>query len=401
MSNPDEQRTSFIPPNFIEKGKILNGTFDIRNAIEAIIFALLIGVPVVHLPFSLTTRIIILCMTALPAAMVSLIGIGGESITAFLMNALRFLKNRRVIYRSDAMPEPKKKRQKLPGTKEAKKPAKRERQKKKAKKGSLEDSPPFEGAGQQDDAPPTKEAPQQDLSGSPSPTPSGKTKRKKKREPKVREHKSFDTSTRRGIRRQAREDIRQLAYEQKCAKIAKRREERAEKEKLRAKKKQAAQDARLAARQTKAARKAEDRKARETQDDKAVQKSASKSRQTASQSSARKKKRKFQTIEDYLPIEKIAHGVIYTTDGRYVKILEVEPINFLLRSAREQMGIIYSFISYLKISPVKLQIKMISKRADINQHLEKSRQELENETDPPEPKFQGGRFPAVLPCYGI
>ena len=26
MSNPDEQRTSFIPPNFIEKGKILNGT---------------------------------------------------------------------------------------------------------------------------------------------------------------------------------------------------------------------------------------------------------------------------------------------------------------------------------------------------------------------------------------
>ena len=59
MSNPDEQRTSFIPPNFIEKGKILNGTFDIRNAIEAIIFALLIGMPVVHLPFSLTTRIII------------------------------------------------------------------------------------------------------------------------------------------------------------------------------------------------------------------------------------------------------------------------------------------------------------------------------------------------------
>ena len=381
MSNPDEQRTSFIPPNFIEKGKILNGTFDIRNAIEAIIFALLIGVPVVHLPFSLTTRIIILCMTALPAAMVSLIGIGGESITAFLMNALRFLKNRRVVYRSDAMPEPKRKRQKQPGTKEAKKSAKRERRKK-TKKGSLEDSPPFEGAGQQDDAPPTKEAPQQDLSGSPSPTPSGKTKRKKKREPKVREHKSFDTSTRRGIRRQAREDIRQLAYEQKCAKIAKRREERAEKEKLRAKKKQAAQDARLATRQTKAARKAEDRKARETQDDKAVQKSASKSRQTASQSSARKKKRKFQTIEDYLPIEKIAHGVIYTTDGRYVKILEVEPINFLLRSAREQMGIIYSFISYLKISPVKLQIKMISKRADINQHLEKSRQELENETDP-------------------
>ena len=107
MSSPDDQRTSFIPPNFIEKGKILNGTFDIRNAIEAILFALLIGVPVVHLPLSLTTRIIILCMTALPVAMLSLIGIGGESITAFLMNALRFVKNRRVVYRLDVMPDPK------------------------------------------------------------------------------------------------------------------------------------------------------------------------------------------------------------------------------------------------------------------------------------------------------
>ena len=77
MSNPDEQRTSFIPPNFIEKGKILNATVYLRHAFDAIIFALLLGGPVVHLPFSLTTRIIILCLTALPAAMVSLIGIGG------------------------------------------------------------------------------------------------------------------------------------------------------------------------------------------------------------------------------------------------------------------------------------------------------------------------------------
>lgn len=61
------------------------------NAIESIVLSLAIGIPVFHLPLSLTARIIILCMTALPAAMVALIGIGGESITAFLMNALRFV----------------------------------------------------------------------------------------------------------------------------------------------------------------------------------------------------------------------------------------------------------------------------------------------------------------------
>ena len=33
MTQPEETPVSFIPSNFIEKGKILNGTFDIRNAI--------------------------------------------------------------------------------------------------------------------------------------------------------------------------------------------------------------------------------------------------------------------------------------------------------------------------------------------------------------------------------
>ena len=76
MTQPEETPVSFIPSNFIEKGKILNGTFDIRNAIESIVLSLAIGIPVFHLPLSLTARIIILCMTALPAAMVALIGIG-------------------------------------------------------------------------------------------------------------------------------------------------------------------------------------------------------------------------------------------------------------------------------------------------------------------------------------
>lgn len=84
---------------------------------------------------------------------------------------------------------------------------------------------------------------------------------------------------------------------------------------------------------------------------------------------------------EYLPIQKIANGIIYTKDRRFVKIIEVEPINFLLRSAREQRSIIYSFISYLKISPVKMQFKVLTKRADINRHLETVKKEIEQETD--------------------
>ena len=97
----------------------MGGMFAIRNAIEGGILAAAIIFPVAHLPLSLTMRIIILCMTALPLFMVSLIGIGGQSITAFLGNALVFLKNRRVILRSDVHPEPKgKSRDRKPRNKE-------------------------------------------------------------------------------------------------------------------------------------------------------------------------------------------------------------------------------------------------------------------------------------------
>ena len=80
MNNTEEQHPVFIPRNFIEKGTFMGGMFKIRNAIEGGILAILITIPVVNLPLTLTVRIIILCMTALPAAMISLIGIGGESI---------------------------------------------------------------------------------------------------------------------------------------------------------------------------------------------------------------------------------------------------------------------------------------------------------------------------------
>ena len=179
---------------------------------------------------------------------------------------------------------------------------------------------------------------------------------------KKKERRQFDTSTKRGIRKQAREDIRILKFESRQLK----------KEQTAARK-SAKRQAKLEKQQIKQ-QLSEERKKERTANKASNQPSAS--------GKSKKKKRKEITLEDYLPIDKIANGVIYTTDHRYVKILEIEPINFLLRSAREQQGIIFSFISYLKISPVKLQIKMISKKADINKHLEQSRLEMERESDP-------------------
>ncbi len=86
-------------------------------------------------------------------------------------------------------------------------------------------------------------------------------------------------------------------------------------------------------------------------------------------------------VAPFLPIEDIRNGILVTKDHRYVKIIEVSPINFLLRSAREQRSIIYSCVSYLKISPAKLQFKVLTKKADVNRHLYKIEEEIAHETD--------------------
>ena len=364
MNNPEEQQIALIPRNFIERGTFMGGMFKIRNAIEGAILAIGIAIPVVHLPLSLTIRIIILCMTSLPAAMVALIGIGGESLTAFLMNAVRFLFNRRILYRLDTKPEPKGKQRKNPRQKEPK--AKKNREKK--EKPSPQ---PMEIATHDEEVPcnmPSSSEEEILPDSKVSPTPASKKK----------ERRLYDISTKRGIKKQAREDIRILKLEKKqrkkeqakALKVAKReKKQRLKTEKQRHKEK-LHQD-KLAQKEARRLEKAAKKEAR----------SNKKQPDPSPSVSSKKKKRKDMTLEDYLPIDKIANGIIYTTDHRYVKILEIEPINFLLRSAREQQGIIYSFISYLKISPVKLQIKMISKKADINKHLEQAALELSRETN--------------------
>ena len=86
-------------------------------------------------------------------------------------------------------------------------------------------------------------------------------------------------------------------------------------------------------------------------------------------------------VQDFLPIRSIHHGIIETTDKRYIKILEIEPINFMLRSDEEQYNIISSFASWLKISPQYLQFKSITRKADSDRHIQLLCKELEQESN--------------------
>lgn len=260
MKKTDEQHDTYIiPPNFIEGGTMFGGMFKFRNVIEAGILAVLTGVPIFSMHASITVRIIVLCLTALPLALFALIGISGEPLSSYIFAFFKWLKNRRVIGKAE---DPKKKADK----KEKKQPAKKEECK------------------------PENESMLSEIVGVIRKRSAGKEKTKEK--------------------------------------------EAADKPK-------------------------KEIKARRRSVESAF----------------------LNPVAEYLPIEKIENGIIYTKDHRYIKVIEVIPINFMLRSAREQRSIIYSFISYLKISPVKIQFKVLTKRADLNKHTDIVRREMEVETD--------------------
>lgn len=85
------------------------------------------------------------------------------------------------------------------------------------------------------------------------------------------------------------------------------------------------------------------------------------------------------STQEWLSIENINNGIIELKDGRYVKVIEILPVNFYLKSEIEQENIIYYFASYLKVAPDNMQIKVLTQRADIDDYLERLYSNSENE----------------------
>ena len=77
------------------------------------------------------------------------------------------------------------------------------------------------------------------------------------------------------------------------------------------------------------------------------------------------------SVQEYIPISDIQDGVVITKDGQYVKILEILPVNFWLKSYTEQQNIIYYYQVYLKIAPDNLQASIISKKANMDSYAKR------------------------------
>ena len=92
-----------------------------------------------------------------------------------------------------------------------------------------------------------------------------------------------------------------------------------------------------------------------------------------------RKKELLASVQAFIPVKDIRGGVIETMDYRFIRILEIEPINFMLRSAEEQNSIISTFAGWLKISPIRLQFKSLTRKADSDHHIAMIRKDLEKE----------------------
>lgn len=85
------------------------------------------------------------------------------------------------------------------------------------------------------------------------------------------------------------------------------------------------------------------------------------------------------SIQAWLPIKNIMGGVVITRDNRFIKILEVLPVNIYLKSANDRQNIIASYAAYLKIAPDSLQLEARTLPADTAEYVERMQAFAEQE----------------------
>ena len=85
------------------------------------------------------------------------------------------------------------------------------------------------------------------------------------------------------------------------------------------------------------------------------------------------------SIQAWLPVKNIIGGVVFTKDNRFVKILEVLPVNVYLKSPADRQAIIEAYAAYLKIAPNNMAIEVRTLAADTSDYVERMRQYAEAE----------------------
>lgn len=89
----------------------------------------------------------------------------------------------------------------------------------------------------------------------------------------------------------------------------------------------------------------------------------------------------IQSTQLSIPIRDVLRSIIITKDGRYLKLIEFAPQNFLMYSNEERNLIAEKFTAMLRIIPAKIQFKAFSRKAETETLLKTMRKCHEAETN--------------------
>lgn len=94
------------------------------------------------------------------------------------------------------------------------------------------------------------------------------------------------------------------------------------------------------------------------------------------------KQEQLYSVQDWLPFQKILdNGIIKIEENLYVKIIQINPINFNLKSELEKEAILNSYKLFLKTCNFDIQILIQSNKEDLSKHISKinSQKNIEKE----------------------
>ena len=82
------------------------------------------------------------------------------------------------------------------------------------------------------------------------------------------------------------------------------------------------------------------------------------------------KKENNKSVQEWIPYEKILeNGIIKLKNNSYIKIIEIIPINFNLKSELEKESILNSYKIFLKTCNFDLQILIQSNKENLDKHI--------------------------------
>ena len=83
-----------------------------------------------------------------------------------------------------------------------------------------------------------------------------------------------------------------------------------------------------------------------------------------------------------IPIRDVIRSIVVTDDRRYIKLIEVVPQNFDMLSVKKQNEVRASFAGLLSIIPATIQIKCLSRNADVNEQVSAARKQMSEKDNP-------------------